>query len=293
MVLMTVAICALIINIMVLSAFVHVLFLVRWLSYLLSMPKDSTVSIECLIGKIVLMHARNVRYILEQICGCQLALSMPHKALKENVIIVSNHVSWADTLILMAVFADRLPHLRFFQKKSLRWFPVIGTTCMGLGHPFVSRSVDVSSRKKGVMLLRRQKEEIYKQCEHIFQMPSALVVFVEGTRGNSILRANSPYQHLLAPQALGVSLAMAAAEPQGLTLLDVTLLYPQYKERNMLKEILSGKCKKVGVDVTVCEEFPKTKDVHDRNYRKATQAWLQDLWASKDAILSKEDDVFV
>ena len=41
-------------------------------------------------------------------------------------LVVSNHQSWVDILVLQKVFNRRIPFLKFFVKRELIWVPILG-----------------------------------------------------------------------------------------------------------------------------------------------------------------------
>ena len=43
-----------------------------------------------------------------------------------HYLVLANHQSWVDILVLQKVFNRRIPLLRFFLKRSLFWVPVLG-----------------------------------------------------------------------------------------------------------------------------------------------------------------------
>ena len=57
-------------------------------------------------------------------------------------IIVANHYSWLDILIIYIVMRPLAPSFVFVMKRSLIKMPVIGLVCWGLGHPMGCRTPD-------------------------------------------------------------------------------------------------------------------------------------------------------
>ena len=53
---------------------------------------------------------------------------------KRSCIVVSNHLSWADIVMLCHIFGHRIPITKFFLKHSLIYIPVIGLVCWGVGN---------------------------------------------------------------------------------------------------------------------------------------------------------------
>ena len=54
-------------------------------------------------------------------------------------LVVSNHRSWVDILVLQAVFNRRIPFLKFFLKQQLIWVPFLGVAWWALDFPFMRR----------------------------------------------------------------------------------------------------------------------------------------------------------
>ena len=54
-------------------------------------------------------------------------------------MVISNHQSWSDILVLQDTFLDRIPPLKFFVKQQLIWIPLLGLAMWLLGFPYVRR----------------------------------------------------------------------------------------------------------------------------------------------------------
>ena len=54
-------------------------------------------------------------------------------------LIVSNHISWVDIIVIFRVFHERTAFIRFFLKQRLIWFPIVGQACWALEFPFMRR----------------------------------------------------------------------------------------------------------------------------------------------------------
>ena len=57
----------------------------------------------------------------------------------EWYLMISNHRSWVDILVLQAAFNRRIPFLKFFIKDQLRWVPLLGLAWWALDMPFMRR----------------------------------------------------------------------------------------------------------------------------------------------------------
>ena len=57
-----------------------------------------------------------------------------------HYLIISNHVSWVDIVVLFRAFHGRAAFIRFFLKHQLIWFPIVGQGCWALEFPFMRRT---------------------------------------------------------------------------------------------------------------------------------------------------------
>src|SRR6266542_1752244 len=54
-------------------------------------------------------------------------------------LIVSNHISWVDIIVIFRVFHERTAIIRYFLQQRLIWFPIVGQACWALEFPFMRR----------------------------------------------------------------------------------------------------------------------------------------------------------
>ena len=54
-------------------------------------------------------------------------------------LVIANHQTWVDIVVLQAVFNRRVPFLKFFIKQELIWFPFLGIAWWALDMPFMKR----------------------------------------------------------------------------------------------------------------------------------------------------------
>ena len=54
-------------------------------------------------------------------------------------LVLANHQSWVDIVVLQDVFNRRIPFLKFFLKQQLIWVPVLGLAWWALDFPFMRR----------------------------------------------------------------------------------------------------------------------------------------------------------
>jgi 1-acyl-sn-glycerol-3-phosphate acyltransferase len=198
-------------------------------------------------------------------------------------LVVSNHQSWVDIMVLQNIFYRRIPLLKFFIKKELIWMPVLGLAWWALDFPFVKRySRDLLARKPH--LQGKDIEITRKACAKFIQLPVSIMNFVEGTRFTTAKRhrQQSPFRHLLRPKSGGIALVLNTMGEQMTSLLDVTIVYPQGAPR--FWDLLCGQTETVHVHVREMpiRSVPRGNYFDDDEFRDAFQKWVNDLWREKD-----------
>lgn len=203
-------------------------------------------------------------------------------------LVVSNHQSWVDIMVLQRIFHKKIPFLKFFLKKELFWFPIMGQAWWALDYPFMKRYTKEYLEKHPED--RGKDLEITKKaCEKFKTIPVSVMNFVEGTRftEKKHSRQNSPFTHLLRPKAGGIGFVLGAMGENLKNFLDVTIVYPNKKPS--FWDYLCGKVTDIRVQVRSLEI---TKEMvgdyfDDAVFRNSFQAWVNSLWEQKDAIITE------
>ena len=198
-------------------------------------------------------------------------------------LVSSNHQSWVDILVLQRVLHGHVPMLKFFLKAELIWVPVIGLAWWALDFPFMKRGRGHGARSSDLKTTR-------EACEKFKRIPTAVMNFVEGTRFTRAKHhaQKSPYRHLLKPKIGGLGIALATMGEQFESMLDVTIVYPQGTPS--FWELLSGRLDAVLVRVQprdIPAEVLGGDPVGDKAYRQRLTAWIEGLWAEKDALIER------
>lgn len=203
-------------------------------------------------------------------------------------LVVSNHQSWVDILILQGVLNRRLPPLRFFMKRELLWLPLVGVSCWALDFLLMKRH----SREFLARHPERRGEDLATArhaCQRLRGVPVAIVCFAEGTRFSAAKHhaQQSPYAHLLRPKAGGMALVLDALADDISTVIDVTLHYPEGQPRFI--DLLAGRVQRVNVDIRCrpCPALAAARYSDDEHCRTAFQQWANQLWVEKDARLAQ------
>lgn len=203
-------------------------------------------------------------------------------------LVLANHQSWVDIPVLQKVFNRRIPFLKFFLKRELIWVPVLGLAWWALDFPFMRR-LSKSQLARNPELRNRDMEITRRACERFRRMPVSVMNFVEGTRFTADKHAakGGAFRHLLKPKAGGVGFVLGAMGDMLQSVVDVTIAYPD--GRPTVWQLLSGRVRTVRV---VVRQRPIPPEViggyaEDPALRKRVQAWLNTLWAEKDAEMAR------
>jgi 1-acyl-sn-glycerol-3-phosphate acyltransferase len=226
-------------------------------------------------NNLIFRLTQDIRWDVEGIAGLQR---------RDWYLVICNHQSWVDILVLQGVFNRRIPFLKFFLKRQLIWVPVLGFAWWALDFPFMQRRSreylerHPEARGQDLAVTRRA-------CEHFSRSPTSVMNFVEGTRFTPEKHAAqaSPYRHLLKPRAGGTAFVLSAMGDILHRVLDVTIFYPGGAPS--LWDMCCGRLRKVVVRVTAREipDWTAQGDYQDDpEFRARFQAWLSETWARKD-----------
>ena len=201
-------------------------------------------------------------------------------------LVVCNHQTWADILLLQTYLLDDIPPLKFFTKSQLIWLPFIGLAMSALGFPYVKR-VSKEQVKKNPALRNADKNNVLQACEGFKNHPTSILNFAEGTRltAKKYQRQNGALKHLLNPKPGGITYMLEGMGDQLDGLVNVTLVYPDGVPT--FWDFLQGKCRRVIFDARHCP-IPELegKDSDDSSYKANVARWVQSLWEEKDALIT-------
>ncbi len=200
-------------------------------------------------------------------------------------LVLCNHQSWVDIPVLQKAFNRRIPLLRFFLKSELVWVPILGLAWWALDFPFMKRYSRALLEKRPE-LRGKDTEATRRACAKYRQLPVSVMNFVEGTRFTPAKHDQqaSPYTHLLKPRAGGIGLVLGAMGDMLEAIVDVTIVYPNGQPS--VVDLMAGRVREVVVHVDVQPvpaEFVGADYENDEAFRERFQAWVNALWAAKDA----------
>ena len=200
-------------------------------------------------------------------------------------MVVSNHQSWTDILVLQVYLYGRIPPLKFFTKRQLLWLPLLGQAMWLLGFPYVRR-MSRAQIEANPELLVVDRKATQGACEKFKDNPSSVLNFLEGTRFTTEKRAarEPRFNHLLNPKSGGLSQVLIALDDRVHKLIDVTIQYPDGVPT--FWGFMQGKCPSVEMQID-CLDLPdslRTSEDEDQ-FREVTASWVESLWTKKDAQL--------
>lgn len=206
-----------------------------------------------------------------------------------HYLVLANHQSWVDIVILQKVFNRRIPLMRFFLKRQLFWVPLLGLAWWALDFPFMGRHTPKQIARRPE-LARRDIETTRRACEKFREIPVAIMNFVEGTRftPDKHARQAPPYRHLLKPKSGGVAFVLDAMGAGLHAILDVTIAYPA--GRPSMMDLLADRIPDVRVHVRqrpIPAELLHGDYQNDRAFRVRFQQWMNGVWQEKDADLAR------
>lgn len=198
-------------------------------------------------------------------------------------LMVANHQSWVDILVILRLFNKRISYIKFFLKHTLLYIPFMGFAFWALDFPYMRRYTK-QELEKNPGLKGKDIERTRRSCEVFRHNPVTMVNFMEGTRFTPVKyqQQASVYKHLLMPKAGGVSFALAAMDGQLKRLLDLTIYYPEKVPSYW--EYASGQVKDIRVHLRQCAISPELIGdyANDAVFRERFQQWVNQLWRDKD-----------
>lgn len=207
---------------------------------------------------------------------------------KEWYLIISNHLSWLDIILLTDFAVGKIPAPKFFLKKELIWLPFVGLGAWALDMPFMQR-YSKAFLQKNPHLEGKDIETTKKSCGKFRQLPTTVINFVEGNRFTPEKQnlKKSPFVNLLPPKAGGIAFTLAAMGELFTSVLDITIIYPEMQGSPMIT-MLSGRLKKVTIRVNV---LPVSDEIigdyfNDDTFKQNFQRWLNSVWQNKDKLIS-------
>ena len=205
---------------------------------------------------------------------------------RASYLVISNHQSWADILILQHVFNRRIPFLKFFLKRGLIRVPLLGIAWWALDFPFMMRYskeyLEKHPEQKG-----KDIETTRRYCRKFKHSPISVINFLEGTRfePEKHEKQQSPFHNLLRPRAGGIGIVLSGMGEQLTKIIDVTIVYPDNDPPIPFWIFLKGKIPAAVVHIRtrpIPSRFAGKNYDTDDVFKKDFQDWINGIWEEKD-----------
>lgn len=197
---------------------------------------------------------------------------------EELCLVLANHASWADILILQSAVARQGPLLKFLTKRELAYIPIFGIIFWAFDFPLLRRTTKAGEDEAA----RRAADAaaLDAACDSVRRRPAALTIFVEGTRATpeKIASRGGPHRHLLEPRVGGFASLFSALEDDLVSIIDVTIVSPEHPA---FWPFLAGRLAPIEVRA---ERIPSSALPKGRD---ALAAWLDERWCAKDDAIER------
>lgn len=228
-------------------------------------------------------YARDILKLKVNITGLETLDIKPGK----TYAVLSNHKSWVDPMLISYAFNDHIPFLRFFIKRSLLWFPILGLTWWGLDFPIMRRHTKEQIAKDPSLRLK-DLETTRRACRRLKEISISLLNFSEGTRFTPAKhqKQQSPYQHLLKPRAGGLAYILNLMGDNVDAVLDITIVY--HSPVTFVKYLM-GEVGPIDIDIRqkAIPDTLRNKDYHeDEQFRADIQQWVTAQWELKEKFIA-------
>ncbi|NQZ81142.1 MAG: acyltransferase [Colwellia sp.] len=207
--------------------------------------------------------------------------------MREWYLVLANHQSWVDIVVLQRVLHNKIPFLKFFLKKELLYVPILGMAWWALDFPFMKRHSQ-AFLKKNPHLKGDDIKTTRKACEKFKHKPVSIMSFIEGTRFSQAKhdRQKSPFQYLLKPKAGGIGFVLDAMGEHLNKIVNITIYYPD--QIPSFPDFICGRVKQVRVHIEVLEIDQSLKGdyFNDRPFKINFQKRVNQIWQEKDVTLT-------
>lgn len=197
-------------------------------------------------------------------------------------MVVSNHQSWTDILILQTRLYGHIPPIKFFTKQQLIWVPFLGVAMWLLGFPYVRR-LSKEQITANPQLIRLDRQATLDACKGFRNHPTTVLNFLEGTRftADKHARQDGRFQTLLNPKVGGLAYVLSALNDKLHYVVDVTIEYPDGVPT--FWAFMKGECRTVRMLIQCRAMPPEIVEMNAlADIRRALNPWVNTIWQEKD-----------
>lgn len=197
-------------------------------------------------------------------------------------LVISNHQSWTDIVIIQNVLWGHIPPIKFFTKRQLIWVPLLGLAMWLLDFPYVRR-MNREQIAANPRLVEIDREATRRACRRFRDHPTTVLNFLEGTRFTPAKHAGQQarFEHLLNPKIGGLTYVIDELGDKLHRLVDLSIVY--HGEVPTFWDLMQGRCPEVEVIVT-SSPLPAALRVPAglEARREQIAPWVEKLWTDKD-----------
>jgi len=235
----------------------------------------TTRSVRRIAARMYHLAVRTDNWWLRRVVGVQWNIPAADVGPGRIAVVISNHRSWSDTLLVQSVICAHGPILKFLAKQELVYVPILGIIVLSFEFPRLKRKASQAQSEEQ----RRESDRarVTEAALSLRETRAALLSFVEGTRFTEAKRIelNSPFQHLLPPRAGGFSAIVDAVRDHDAVVVDLTL---NYEPDVSFWQFIGG----VHTHVTIhAASFPADQLPGD------LRGWLWQRWEEKEGLLAQ------
>ena len=208
---------------------------------------------------------------------------------KSWYIGMSNHMSWADIFVLLFIGNYKLPLLKFFMKKELKWIPIIYLVHKTIDMPFLNRHKP-GEAQNDPDLKARNFENARDAAKKFTRYPTTAFSFVEGTRytetKNNIQL--SPYDDLLKPK-IGALVTAFSGMPMVEELIDFTIIYKTPKRSAW--DFACGEMREAKIIIRsykIPKFIKESDDMDSVKYKNQFRLFINDIWLEKQKLIKEQ-----
>ena len=207
---------------------------------------------------------------------------------KSWYIGMSNHMSWADIFVLLFTSNYKLPLLKFFMKKELKWIPIIYLVHKTIDMPFLN-SHKPGEIRSNPSLKTLDFENAKAAAKKFTRHPTTAFSFVEGTRFTEIKKKiqSSPYDDLLIPKTGALATALSGM-PMVEELIDFTIIYKTPKRSAW--DFACGEMRDTKIIIRsykIPESIRETGNIDSVKFRNQFRLFIDNIWSEKQKLISE------
>ena len=100
-----------------------------------------------------------------------------------HYLVLANHQSWVDIIVLQTVLNRRMPFMRFFLKRQLIWVPLLGLAWWALDFPFMRRASRRELARRPELALKAMDGALHSVVDVTIAYPAGIPTLLDLVAG--------------------------------------------------------------------------------------------------------------